>query len=192
MNPEIKSKCIKCGNLIPGAFPHTCPHCGFNIDQLAGKQTNSFQSTKWNEHTDLIQARGIQLYGKDYNASFDFNGMAKIEDLVRFTLSFGDSVQLSSRSGRYQNLHIFSYVPEIVGSGTSVFQVGDVPCSGVSLVSADSAEHGHTYPFIDDWIRTKFADESSNCRFCGKQTSFAQPVCSDCYRSMNWDWTTYL
>ena len=95
MNPQIQSQCIKCAALIPGAFPHKCPNCGFNIDELAGKQTNAFQITKWDEHTDLIQGRGIQLYGKDYNASFDFNGMARIEDL-----SFGDSVQLPSRSGR--------------------------------------------------------------------------------------------
>jgi hypothetical protein len=82
MHP-IVSYCPKCGHQVFGAFPSQCPNCPFNIAALAGKGTTAFQISKIIKHTDLLQGRNIRLSKNDtYNASFDYNGYAQLDDIV--------------------------------------------------------------------------------------------------------------
>src|SRR5688572_16875801 len=77
---SITTICPNCGGTIRGVFGTSCPYCPFTIDPLAGRGTTDYQKAKWNEHTDILQGRGIQLHGRgSYNASFDYNGFAKYE-----------------------------------------------------------------------------------------------------------------
>src|SRR5258706_15563014 len=101
---SIFSSCPKCGHQVAGAFPSKCPNCTFDISALAGRGTTSFQVFKWNKHADLLQGRDIQLQsGEIYNASFDYNGHANLDDLVRFTITYGDRTTLLSARGSHQN-----------------------------------------------------------------------------------------
>src|SRR4051794_30335622 len=94
----IKSQCPACKKLVDGVFPSTCPHCGFSIDALANRGTSDFQKNKTGKHTDLLYGRNIHLDKKEeFNASFDFNGAAKLDELVRFAITYGDWTTVKSR-----------------------------------------------------------------------------------------------
>src|SRR5262249_45219284 len=136
--------------------------------------------------------RQLGLYGKTHNASFDYNGLANLEDVLRFTVTFGDRATLLSSRGNHQNRVIITYIPEPIGSGTSICNPGSVPCSGVCLISPQSPTWSHTFPVMDDWVRQEFAGQTSACRFCGRQTGFAQPICALCYAANNGDWLSFL
>lgn len=185
------SSCPRCGHQVKGAFPSQCPACDFNVSVVAGKGTTDFQRRKWNEHSDLLQGRDLQLYGKEYNASFDYRGSAALTDLARFALTYGDRVEIPTNNRPNSASYIVTYVPEIIGSGTVAFQPGTVPCSGIALVSPHSLKWGHPMPTIDDWVQKKFAGRASSCRLCGVPTAFAQPICANCYAQYG-DWRSLL
>jgi hypothetical protein len=166
---------------INGPFPNACPYCGLDVSYY--RDGGLIQRQKWGEHSDLLIGRNIQIYNKQFNCSFDYNGDAKFEDLMRFTITYGDRVTVPSARGNHQNPAIICYIPEVIGSGTGLFMSGDVPSSGTCLISPHSYQWSHAFPVLDQWVSTQFLGQTSNCRFCGRVTSVGQPVCSDCYRS---------
>lgn len=190
---SLSTACPKCGNSISGVFPNQCPYCDFNLDALAGKGTTSFQVLKWQKHSDLLQGQNIQLGpGEVYNASFNYNGYAKLDDIVRFTITYGDRVTLPAAHGKYQNPVIISYIPEQLGAGTAIHFPGTVPCSGICLVSPQSDIYAHSYPVIDQWVQETFPGASSDCRICGASTAFGQPICEKCYAERDSSWENFL
>jgi hypothetical protein len=189
----ITTSCPKCRNSISGPFPDQCPYCTFNLSALVGQGTTSYQVTKWNKHSDLLQGRNIQLSsGEIYNASFDFNGYAKLDDIVRFTITYGDRTTLPAPHGGYENPVIISYIPEQLGAGTAIHFPGTVPCSGICLVSPQSDIYAHSFPVIDEWTQVTFPGASSSCRFCNSSTAFGQPICEKCYAERGSDWKNFL
>jgi len=187
MSLENYSQCPKCGALVKGAFPNNCPTCSFNINGLIGKGTTSFQEMNWQKHTDILFGRNIQLAkGQTYNASFDFNGYEKLEDIVRYTITYGVRTDIESRHKK-SNI-IISYIPEIIGAGTAIHFRNTVPCSGICLISPESENFSHSFPVIDEWVQVKFSNQSSFCRFCNKTTEFGQPICSNCYKEFGSNW----
>ncbi|MGH3639636.1 MAG: hypothetical protein ACRDUX_11495 [Mycobacterium sp.] len=126
--------------------------------------------------------------GGTVNASFDLRGLAKLSDLVRFTLMFGDRATLPSR--RYANPAIFAYIPEPIGAGTVLHQVGTIACSGICVVSPQSIEFRHAFPVVAEWVDQKYGhDPGGGCRLCSAPTAFAQPVCGRCYNDIGGDWS---
>lgn len=188
---ELRSHCPHCTATFAGPLPVECPSCGFNVGILAGQGTTDFQRRKWEEHTGILQGRDIELHNKEFNASFDFKGYARIDDLVRFTLTYGDRDELRSRGG-YSSPAWMAYVPEPIGSGTCLYYRGTVSCSGLCIVSAHSTEYGHAFPMMDQWVADKYGDQPSRCRICGRPTLMAQPVCEDCYVEIEGDWTRLI
>ena len=190
---SIQTSCPKCGYSFIGPFPSRCPNCPFDISALAGRGTTSFQMRKWNKHTDLLQGRDIQIQpGEIYNASFDYNGQANLDDLVRFTITFGDRTSLPSSRGNYLNPIIVAYTPEQIGAGTAIHFPGTVPCSGICLISPQSENYAHSFPVIDDWVQKTFAGTTSHCRVCNAITFFGQSICANCYGKYDRGWKTFL
>jgi hypothetical protein len=188
----ISSTCPRCGTSVPGVFPIQCPNCDFSIDSLAGRGTSDFQKQKWLEHTDILQGRNIGPYGKELNASFDFRGHAKLDDLVRFTITFGDTRVITSPRGSHATKMAVAYFPEVIGSGTSLHFPGRVACSGLALMSPQSLDYAHSFPILDLWVQKEFGHLSSNCRLCGRPTPFGQPLCEKCHSERGMDWESML
>jgi len=188
---KIYFSCPKCGNNSEAPFQNKCSFCGFNIDHLIGIRLSNHQQKKYEKHTSLLRGEGIALDDGEYNASFDHNGDANLVDLINFTISYGDRGQIPDSRGIYSNEAIVAYVPEIVGSGTSIYDRNCVPCSGICIISPQSYEYGHSFPTLDDWVTNNFSGKSS-CRYCGNQTDFGQPFCADCYNKCNIDWRQML
>lgn len=187
------SICPKCYFLIGGPFPPQCPNCDFDLTGLAGRGTSTFQAKKWQKHSDIYFGRGIQLQpGEIYNASFDYNGVANLDDIVRFTITFGEKMFLPNLGNRIQTSGIISYIPEIIGSGTAIHFPGMVPCSGICLVSPASKDYSHSFPIIDEWVQRYFSGVTSVCKRCGTSTDFGQPICSKCYQETGFDWRQYI
>ncbi len=187
----LNPPCPKCQQPVSGVFPSACPDCGFTIDAIAGRGTTDFQIKKAGQHSDLLYGRSIGLYGKVLNASFDFYGQANIDALVRFAITYGDRATLPSSRGGHQNPIIVSYIPEIIGSGITMYSQDTIPCSGICIISAHSLEWGHSFPILDQWMKVNFQGAKSNCKLCGAPTSFAEPVCNNCYQS-NGNWINLL
>jgi hypothetical protein len=190
---SITSICPKCGNLISGPFPQQCPYCPFNLSALVGRGTTAFQVMKWEKHSDLLFGRNIQLAnGETYNTSFNFNGYAQLEDIVRFSITFGDRTTILSPHGGHQNQLIVSYIPEQLGAGTAIYSPGTIPCSGICLISPQSNDYAHSFPVIDDWVQATFAGATSSCRICSAPTAFGQPICAECYAERGSDWHNFI
>ena len=189
---QVNPACPMCGGTVNGVFPVQCPYCPFNRTILATGGVTHWQRTKWSEHTDIIVGRNVQLYGKPYNASFDYNGATKLEDVLRFGITFGDRIILPSSRGPHTNPGIIAYIPETIGSGTSIYSPDLVPCSDLFLMSPHNLQWSHAFPVLDDWIRQYYGGRTSTCRVCGAQTGFAQPVCAQCYSANNGDWQSFL
>lgn len=183
--------CPKCKSPFSGVFPKECPNCKFNIHGLAGKTTSEFQRKKLREHTDLLYGSQIQTYGKEFNTSFDFVGYAALEDIVRFDITYGEHTSVLSQHGNHQTEVIVCYLPAIIGSGVSVYSASPVPCSGIAIMSPGSANFGHPFPTMDDWVRTLNVG-SSVCKVCSAPTPFACPVCERCYLERQYDWRKLL
>jgi hypothetical protein len=96
------------------------PEVWFQFGASYGKRLSDFQAEKWEKHSDLLRGRDIGLYGGMFNASFDNYGDSSIEDLVRYTQSYGHRSKLPSRGGRYENDVAVAFIPEIMGSGVSI------------------------------------------------------------------------
>lgn len=183
-------RCPQCDGVLPSPFRPPCPSCGFSVDHLTGKSLSQsqFQQTKWNKHNELLYGSGISLHGGNWNASFTNNGNAALDELVRFTISYGDSGTIGPR----QHPLRFAYIPEIIGSGTRITTIGTVACSGVCIVSPGSVNYGHGYPVMDDWVQKNFSGMKSSCRLCSRPTSFGEVICSDCYDSNGADWRKFI
>lgn len=188
----MDSICPRCKKTIKGVFPSICPECGFTIDDLAGRGTSSFQQKNWQQHTELLYGGTISLFGKEYNASFDYKGVAKLDEMVRFTITYGDRALINDSRGINQNPIIVSYFPEPIGSGTAIHYHQLVACSGLMLISPHSFDYAHAFPVIDDWMKATFPGWKSNCKLCGTETDFGQPICAKCYNNGNNQWTELL
>ncbi|MCY3016296.1 MAG: hypothetical protein NT171_16610 [Planctomycetota bacterium] len=173
-------------------FPTRCPYCAFTIDGLTGMGTSSFQSRKDQQHRDLLFGRSVNLYGKQFNASFDFYGNAELPDVIRFAISYGDRTTVMSTHGNHPTLLIVSYIPAVIGSGNSIYSPGNLPCSGICLMSSASMNYSHSFPVLDDYVRSMFNGLSGACHACGVTTGFAQPFCSTCYQRQSFDWKKWL
>jgi hypothetical protein len=184
----MHSFCPKCNTRVEGIFPTHCPACSFNIDALAGLNMSADQRDKWREHTDLLSGSAVALYNKEFNASFNYNGVANLPDIVQFTITFGDRATTLDRRGRHSNQVILAYLPEIIGSGSAIHYPSLVPCSGVMLISPGSQNYAHSYPIIDEWVQRKFPTQKSFCRMCARETGFGVPICNECYEQYDMDW----
>lgn len=186
------TQCPSCNASVSAPFPTHCPYCAFNIDGLAGLGTSSFQARKDQQHRDLLFGRNVSLYNKQFNASFDYYGIAELPDIVRFAISYGDRTTVLSTHGNHPTPLIVSYIPAVIGSGTSIYNPGNLPCSGICLMSPASVNYSHSFPVLDDYVRTAFNGLSGACRACGVATGFAQPFCSVCYQQQSFDWKKWL
>ncbi len=184
--------CPSCHASVPVPFPTQCPCCPFTIDGLAGMGSSSFQVTKDQQHRDLLSGRNVSLYKKQFNASFDYYGDAELPDLVRFAISYGDRTTVKSSHGNHPTQLIVSYIPSIIGSGTSIYAPGNLPCSGICLMSPASANFSHSFPVLDDYVRSMSSGLIGTCRECGATNGFAQPFCSACYLKKSFDWKNWL
>ncbi len=193
MKHNIWFACPDCSSQRPAPFLPPCPNCGFSLDHLNGRQLSDWQRQKWKKHQELLQGSNISLHGGKWNASFTHNGNAALEDLVRFTISYGDTQVLSSPRGNNQNPVYLAYIPEIIGSGLAIATPGLVPCSGLCIVSPSSIQYGHTYPILDDWMQDHFSGLGSSCRLCHTPTAFGEVFCMQCYSGYaNGDWQKLL
>jgi hypothetical protein len=194
MSESIHCLCVGCRRKLDAPFPEVCPHCGFSIEHLAGKKLSDFQKQKKDKHSDLLLGREIQLHGSNYNASFDNYGDASLEDLMRFTMSYGHHARLPRKGGRPENEIVVAFIPDIIGSGVSIYDVTYAPvaCSGVAIISPASETYGHGFPALDDWVRDNFKTENGSCVSCRTQTTFGHPLCHKCYESKGLDWRNFL
>lgn len=193
MNPPLFCLCYRCQAKLEAPIKEVCPSCGFSLDHLVGKRLSDFQFENWEKHTDLLRGRDIDLYGGVFNASFDNYGDSSIEDLVRYTLSYGHRSKLPSRGGRHQNDVAVAFIPNIIGSGVSIYnQSGPAPCSGVCIISPVSQTYGHPFPVLDDWLHATFPKEVGGCASCGAATPFGHSICSRCYAARGGDWRKWL
>ena len=187
---EIYYNCPSCGKEFLAPFSGCCSNCGFSIDHLTGKCLSDFGRGKALKHTEPPKGTPISLEDGQYNAFFNYNGEAKLEYLVKFAISYGDRDILPPASGRrHENPIIVSYIPEIIGSGTSIYNRNLLPCSGICVISPHSYEHGHPFPVIDNWVNEKYSCKITKCKFCGEEdTGFGQPFCVKCYNKYNINW----
>lgn len=194
MSEPIPCFCIKCLAKLYVPFPEVCPYCGFSLEHLSDKKLSGFQKLKKDKHSDLLFGRKIQLYGSPYNASFDSYGDANLEDLIRFTISYGHRTKLPSKGGRHENEIVVAFIPEIIGSGVSIYDVTYAPvtCSGVAIISPTSEIYGHGFPVLDDWVHDRFKTEKGQCVSCGVQTAFGHSFCHKCYEARGQDWRKFL
>ena len=179
-----KITCPKCNGEIEGIFKLKCPICGFSIEHLVGIETNEFLNSKWNKHGLQDGIKKIPL-GNGPNAYFNFFGIANIIDLVRYTISFGDSGKLPYRKG-YNEVK-FCYFPQSIGDGYMTADNSLIPCSGLMIISPKSLIYGHSFPVISEWENARFGNIKGHCIRCDSETSFGQTICSNCYKNgFNW------
>lgn len=194
MSNPISCLCVRCNGKLEAPIPETCVYCGFTLDHLSGKKLSDFQKQKREKHTDLLFERDIQLYGSNYNASFDNYDDANFKDLIRFILSYGHHAKLPSGGARKANRIVVAFIPKIVGYGVSSYDTcyDPVPCSGVGIISPASQNYGHGFPVLDDWIQKAFKTERGYCDSCGVPTAFGHPFCHKCYEICRRDWRNFL
>ncbi len=183
--------CFHCGHSSSSPITYPCSNCGANLNHLNGQSFSNFQRNKWNEHTDLIQGyQQVQLYDKNWNCSFDTTGTSKINDIVKFTINYGQKLSLQSNRGNHVNEAYLSFIPEIIGQGTSsqYTTLSTVTCSGCCIISPQSINYGHPFPVLIDWVKQTWSSESSQCYKCGKKTHVGLQICGECYQKIgNWE-----
>jgi len=188
----IKFACPKCKAELSAPFVPPCD-CGFDLSHLDGTSLSAHQVGKRDKHNSLITGSGLSLHGGEFNASFTHAGNGSLTELLRFTVSFGDIGVVPSAHGGHSNEVRIAYVPEIIGSGVSLYQHGEVACSGVCIISPASFNFGHPYPVLDEWVQRQFSEANSVCKRC-KQTAtvFGEVFCRDCYDEIGDDWRALL
>ena len=188
----MRNRCPQCNNWIEGIFPQQCPYCSLNINTLSGSATSNFSQNKWHEHSTLLSGSTVPLFGKTFNASFDFNGVEKLTDLIQFALTYGERTTILDSRGINNNQVILAYYPEVIGSGSAIHYPSLVPCSGVLLMSPNSQEYAHSFPVIDEWVQNNFPSMKSKCNICGCETGFGVAVCNECYEKYGCGWQKLL
>ncbi len=188
----MRNQCPQCNGWVDGIFPTQCPFCSLNINTLSGSATSNFANNKWQQHTTLLSGTTVPLFGKTFNASFDYNGLAKLTDLLQFALTYGDRTTIPDSRGINNNLIIVAYTPEVIGSGSAIHYPALVPCSGVMVMSPNSQIYAHSFPVIDEWVQNTIPIQTSFCRICASETGFGVPVCNNCYIENDWDWQKLL
>jgi hypothetical protein len=186
--------CFACGYSSQAPVRYPCPSCGLSLDHLDGTAASTFQTQKWNEHTDLVSGNSVGLYGKDWNCSFDSTGYSKISDLVEFTINYGQKLHLPSNRGNHTNDVMVAFIPEIIGSGVSTHYatLSNQPCSGCCVISPSSVQFGHSFPVLHDWVSQTWQGNQTNCRRCNKSTHVGLTICWECYQALGEDWTQLL
>jgi hypothetical protein len=186
--------CFCCGYTDTKAIRYPCPSCGIDISHLDGTIKSTFQARKWNQHLDLVSGNSINLYGKDWNCSFDVSGFPKIADIVKFTLNYGQRLLLPSNRGTYVNDVYLTFIPEIIGSGVSTHYatLDSQPCSGCCIISPQSVNYGHPFPILYDWVTQEWPTAKASCCVCGQSTHVGLTICWECYQKRGGDWTTFL
>jgi hypothetical protein len=127
--------CVSCSGLM-NTMLIKCPACGCDYGHLINP-TSPEGIIKKQKHAEIVINGTISLGngpGK-FNASFDYNGVSSLDKLVRFTAAFGHRTQISSGPGRVASDVIFSYIPEVIGSGISQYSTGNEGCSGICIIS---------------------------------------------------------
>lgn len=187
-------QCIGCSRTYSTPVRYPCANCGFSLDHLDGTSRSFFQQRKWGEHTELVTGSAVSLGTKEWNCSFDTIGFSQVTDLVSFTLNYGDKLQLPSSRGRHINDVYVSFIPEIIGSGTSVHYtiLGTQACSGCCVISPQSINYGHPFPILHDWVNAKFTATKKTCRSCSNETHLGLTFCWDCYTKAGNDWRKFL
>lgn len=193
---RMKFTCFHCGEKSKTPIRFPCPTCRKGIDHLDGTTPSISFIKKYKEHTDLIGGSGINLYGKTMNCSFDHIGVAKLSDLVEFTMNFGHEATVLSLHGGHPTPVRVAYIPQVFGRGAKKSDpytlISGIPCSGCCVMSPCSIIYGHPFPVITEWVSDKFATSSGNCSVCGVVTSFGMGVCGRCYSSHGYDWQSML
>lgn len=172
-----------------------CPNplCGCDYGYIANP-ISAEAIEKKDKHEELVTF-GTLSFGDGpgkFNASFDFNGVASKDKLVRFALAFGHRTRISSGPGRIPSDVVLAYVPEIIGSGVSKFWSGNLACSGICVISPASEQWAHPFPAMDSWVRSKNPGRAWKCTTCPNPVPFGHAFCSDCYARHGSDWRTFL
>ena len=166
-----------------------CPVCGMDYGHLyLPTHPNGIQ--KLEKHRELITKDTLSL-GKGplgLNASLDPYGDSIREDLVRFTLTFGQPCLIKNGPGRQSCTGLISYVPEVIASGRSKLQTPLFPVSGYALMSPASAIWGHGFPATDYWVAYQNPDKLWKCANCPNPVAFGMPFCSKCYSDIGTAW----
>ena len=188
---EYQYTCPSCSTILYQPFDG-CPACGFTTDHLVHPISPEAKK-KMLDHTQLLVRDTVELGGRPaFNASFDYYGHANLDELVRYTVTFGHRTEVSSGPGRQPCSVIAAYIPEVIGSGISRYSEDYMPCSGVCIISPTSAKWGHPFPMLDQFVDSKMGSESSVCFRCGSTTPVAHPVCINCYGELGNDWKSCL
>lgn len=184
--------CVSCGYTMTTQLVR-CPGCMCDYSHLVNP-TSPEAIEKKEKHFEIVLHGTISLGDGPgrFNASFDHNGAASQDKVIRFVAAFGHRDLISSGPGRKPSDVIVSYLPEVIGSGVSKFWTGEKPCSGVCIISPASPVWGHFFPAMDTWIKSKDTGTSRKCIRCPNTVSFGHPFCSSCYAELGSDWSTFI
>ena len=184
--------CVSCGYTMTTRLIR-CPGCMCDYSHLVAP-TSTEAIEKKEKHSEIVTHGTVSLGDGPgrFNASFDHNGVASQDKIVRFVAAFGHRDTISSGPGRTPSNVIVSYLPEVIGSGVSNFWTGERQCSGVCIILPASPVWGHLFPVMDDWIRGKDSGTARSCVRCSNRVPFGQPFCSNCYAEQGSDWRTFV
>ena len=170
-----------------------CPKCLCDYSSLLNPSAPEAIEKK-EKHFEMVLHGTLSLGDGPgrFNASFDHNGAASQEKIVRFVAAFGHRESISSGPGREPSEAIVSYLPEVIGSGVSKFWSGEIPCSGVCIISPASPVWGHLFPAMDNWIKHRDSGTERVCIRCPNFVSFGHPFCATCYAELGSDWRTFI
>ena len=189
---NITSPCPRCGYPLAPQFV-ACPGCCWTLTPLVSP-TSPQGINKMIKHTEIIHAGNVSLGNGPggYNASFDQNGLASLDQIIRYTIILGHRISISSGPGRPNNECRVAYLPEIIGSGVSNFSSGPVGCSGVCIISPASPTWGHAFPTMDQFIAKHANGLSLTCQKCGGPSTLGHAFCFSCYSDLGGDWRSFL
>jgi hypothetical protein len=163
-----------------------CAVCNFTTDHLLTSLSPQ-ALLKMQKHTELVGG-SISLHGNHFNASYDYYGILSLPQLIRYAVSYGHRSSIPSSRGSHRNNVIVAYVPEIIGSGRSIYNDDYLACSGVCIISPNNISHGHSFPVLDQWVEQIFCGIGGTCFRCGTSTPFGHPLCSICFGEDGSDW----
>lgn len=184
--------CISCGYTMTTQLVQ-CPGCLCDYSNLLDP-TSPEAIEKKEKHFEIALHGTVSLGDGPgrFNASFDHNGAASQDKIIRFAAAFGHRDKISSGPGRTPSDVIVSYVPEVIASGVSKFWTRERACSGVCIISPASPVWGHLFPAMDEWIRGHDSGAVRKCVRCSNPVPFGHPFCAVCYTELDSDWRTFI